>query len=235
MKKSKYIGEELTIFKDAKNWKNYWYNSISEYIAGDLLEVGAGIGANTNLILQNHKDVKSIVCIEPDKSLAHQIMGNISGDTTKVKVLNQYLNDLSKNKKFDTILYIDVIEHIEVESAELNNAKLHLKEGGVLIILVPAYNCLYSRFDKEVGHYRRYNKKMLIKAVPKDLANEKLFYLDSLGVFASVINKLFVKQKYPTKEQIRKWDKLIIPVSKIMDRLVLNLFGKSLIGVWINK
>ncbi len=235
MKDSTYIGEELTLFKNAVNWKKYWLDSISEFIGGDVLEVGAGIGINTHLILQHQPDIKSIICLEPDPSLADQILGNIEGNHEKVTVLNQYLKDLSEDVKFDSIVYIDVLEHIQRDAAELRQAQLHLKEGGFLIVLVPAYNSLYSPFDKAVGHYRRYNKKMLNQAVPKDLVNHKLFYLDSVGVLASVANKLFLKQQYPTLEQVRKWDHWIIPVSKIMDKVVFNLFGKSLIGIWKNR
>lgn len=232
MKDSKYIGNELTIFKDAVNWKQYWYNSISKFISGDVLEIGAGIGINTNLLLQNHSDIRSITSIEPDKILSDQILDNIKGDTSKVVVLNQYLEDLSTDKKFDTIIYIDVIEHIKDDSSELSKAKSHLKEGGLLIILVPAYNFLFSPFDDAIGHYRRYNRKMLINAIPDDLSMLKLFYLDSLGLCASLLNKFVLKQSYPTKSQIQKYDKLIVPISRITDRLILNSFGKSLVGIW---
>lgn len=233
MNESKYIGNELTLFKAAVNWKKYWYNSIRMYISGDILEVGAGIGINTNLILENHQNYKSILSIEPDKSLADQILGNLTGETSKVTVLNQYLDDLAADKKFDTIIYIDVIEHIEDDYRELNKAKSHLKEGGVLIILVPAYNFLFSPFDEAVGHYRRYNKKMLLKAVPDELNNLKLFYLDSLGVCSSLMNKFVLKQSYPSKEQILKYDRIIVPMSKISDKLMFHSFGKSLVGICI--
>lgn len=232
MKDSKYIGNELTIFKDAVNWKQYWYDSISKFISGDILEVGAGIGTNTNLILKNDSDISSIMSIEPDEKLADQILNNLEGDTSKVTVLNQYLKDLPNDKKFDTIIYIDVIEHIKDDSKEINKAQLHLKEGGRLIILVPAYNFLFSPFDDAVGHYRRYNKKLLINAIPDDLNMLKLFYLDSLGLCASLLNKFFLKQSYPTRGQILKYDKLIVPISKITDKLILNSFGKSLVGIW---
>ncbi|WP_029037670.1 class I SAM-dependent methyltransferase [Salinimicrobium xinjiangense] len=232
MNDSKYVGDELTVFKDAVNWKKYWYNSISKFIKGDVLEVGAGIGINTNLILQNQLEVRSIVSIEPDKSLADQILNNITVDNSKVTVLNQYLHDLPTVQKFDTIIYIDVIEHIEDDSGELNKAKLHLKKGGHLIILVPAFNFLFSSFDEAVGHYRRYNRKMLVNAIPDELSKLKIFYLDSLGVCASLVNKFVLKQSYPTKKQILKYDRMIVPISKILDQLIFHSLGKSLVGIW---
>ena len=222
----------MSIFKEAINWKQYWSDSIKSFIKGDVLEVGAGIGINTNMLLESNSEINSILAIEPDKLLASQIPENIKVNSSKIKVKIGTLNDVKLSQKFDTILYIDVIEHIKYDSQELERAKLHLKEGGHLIILVPAYNFLFSPFDKAIGHYRRYNKKMLVKALPNGLKKYKLYYLDSLGVCASLVNKFFLKQAYPTKAQILKWDRLIVPVSKFFDKLLFMSIGKSLIGVW---
>jgi SAM-dependent methyltransferase len=229
---STYIGDELTIFMHARNWKNYWFDSVKKHLKGDLLEVGAGIGVNTGLILKNKPSLKSITAIEPDKKLADQIHHRLEGDSTKVQVLNSYLADLPKDQKFGTIMYIDVIEHIEDDAKEMEIAKSYLQPGGKLIVLVPAYNFLFSPFDKAIGHYRRYNKKMLKSAVPKDLKRLELFYLDSLGVCASLANKYFLKQDNPTKEQITKYDGLVVPLSRISDKIFVHQFGKSLVGVW---
>jgi SAM-dependent methyltransferase len=216
------------------NWKQYWYNSVQQFVKGDLLEVGAGIGINTNLILQNCKTITSLIAIEPDALLSCQIKGNINANKSNadVKIHTGYLSDLDVSQKFDTIIYIDVIEHIENDKEEMLKAKDHLKDGGHLIILVPAYNFLFSPFDKAIGHFRRYNKRMLLHSVPNDLKNLELFYLDSLGACASLVNKLFLKQSYPTKVQIQKWDNLIVPSSKVVDKILFNSIGKSLIGVW---
>ena len=231
MNESKYIGDELSIFKDAINWKRYWYNSVQSYVKGNLLEVGAGIGINTKLILKN-PNINNVLAIEPDELLANQIMKNNKVNSSKIRVQIGYLNDLSLSKTFDTIIYTDVLEHIKNDSSELNRAKLHLNKGGHLIIIVPAYNFLFSPFDKAIGHYRRYNKKMLKNSVPNDLTRIELFYLDSLGACASLLNKYILKQSYPSKSQILKWDKLIIPTSKIIDKIIFRSFGKTLIGIW---
>jgi len=232
MEESIYIGDELSIFLDAINWKRYWFSTVKSFINGDVLEVGAGIGANTNLILQNSPKIRRILALEPDKMLASQILENIENNSSNVVIQAGILNDLHPTQKFDTILYIDVIEHIKYDSEELDKAQLHIKKGGHLIILVPAYSFLFSPFDKAIGHYRRYDKKMLVNSVPRNLTKVKLFYLDSLGVCASLVNKLILKQSYPSKSQILRWDKLIVPTSKITDRILFRSIGKSLIGIW---
>jgi 2-polyprenyl-3-methyl-5-hydroxy-6-metoxy-1,4-benzoquinol methylase len=230
-----YVGQELTLFKDAVNWKHYWFSSVSRYVRGSVLEVGAGIGINTNLILANSPAIHQILALEPDKQLASQILSQVHKHQSKVAVKAAYLSELDENQKFDTILYIDVIEHIEKDAEELMLAKKYLAKGGHLIVLVPAYNYLFSPFDKAIGHHRRYNKKMLLQAAPQGLKLVSLYYLDSLGVLMSFVNKLLLKQRYPTRSQILFWDRLIIPTSRLVDQVVFRSFGKSLIGIWKNE
>lgn len=80
-----------------------------------------------------------------------------------------------------------------------------------------------------IRHFRRYKKKSLKSALPESLRIKKLYYLDSVGYFASLINKLFLKQKMPSLKQIQFWDKTLVPLSKIVDRLLFFRFGKSLL------
>ena len=101
-----------------------------------------------------------------------------------------------------------------------------------LVILSPAYNFLFSPFDQAIGHYRRYTTGMLRGIMPKDLKECRLQYLDTLGFFASLANKLLLRQHYPTQKQIAVWDRWMIPVSKWSDKIFFHSFGKSILGIW---
>ena len=83
----------------------------------------------------------------------------------KIKIKNKTIKNI--NKKFDTIIYYDVLEHIRDDLNEIKNAKKKLKKNGYLIFSVPAYQAFYSSFDKSVGHYRRYNKRNFIQLEKK--------------------------------------------------------------------
>ena len=72
-----------------------------------------------------------------------------------VSIIEKYTKNIEK--KFETILYISVLEHIKDDKDEIDTALSKLKKGGYLIICVPAHNYMYSKFDKEIGHYRRYS------------------------------------------------------------------------------
>jgi SAM-dependent methyltransferase len=229
-----YIGDELELFKNASNWKKYFSAKLLNSINGDVLEVGAGIGINSKFLTKKKEKITSYTCVEPDKKLALQIEENITKiNVAKKTVINGTIKAVV-NKKFDTIIYIDVLEHIEKSQDEIKLAKQQLKPNGRLIILVPAYNFLFNNFDRKIGHYRRYNKKNLLKDINSELSIVKLFYIDSIGFFASLMNKFFLKKELPSHANIYLWDNYMIPISKIFDVFIFNLFGKSLIGIFQN-
>jgi SAM-dependent methyltransferase len=137
--------------------------------------------------------------------------------------------------QFDTIVYIDVLEHIADDRKEMKRAAELLKPNGRLIILSPAHQFLFTPFDAAIGHFRRYNKQMLRAITPKELSLERLWYLDGIGMFASLGNLLLLRKSMPTKAQLGFWDGWMIPISRIVDRLTFYSVGKTVLGVWIKR
>ena len=226
----KYKGDELQLFEKAKNWKLYLKKFISSYLKEYVLEVGAGIGGTTKVLCDGKQ--KEWLCLEPDKTLSMVIEQLIDQGhlpcCCKTKI--GHLTDLNNQKKFDTILYIDVIEHIEHDHEEINTASNYLSQNGVIVILAPAHEFLSSLFDKSLGHYRRYSKKRMYSLIPEGFrAKKKIIFLDFSGFFALLFNKIFLRKKTPTLNQVLFWDKFLIPVSEIVDRLLGFSFGKSLL------
>jgi len=225
-----YCGEELELFQYALNWKNYFSSFFQPYIHGSVAEVGAGMGANIPYLI--NPSVTSYCCIEPDGRLSSMIAKKIaSGELSKICKIKQGILPADSDNVFDTILYIDVLEHIEDDWGELKKAARALTPGGHLCILVPANPKDYTAFDKAIGHFRRYSKAMLLETVPESLQIEWCRYLDFFGSIASKANKLFLKQSQPSSKQILMWDKFIVPVSKIIDKPTGYKHGKSLLLV----
>jgi ubiquinone/menaquinone biosynthesis C-methylase UbiE len=226
----KYQGNELTLFQHANNWKKYFSKVILQYIKMNVLEVGAGIGATTSLL--NNNTAFEWLLLEPDSTMSNILIQKIKEKTLPMncKVLNGTIDQV--NTKFDTIIYIDVLEHIKNDKQEIRKAASLLNNGGYLIILSPAFEILYSPFDHAIGHFRRYQKKDMKELAPPDLEIVFCKYFDSMGYFAALINKIFLQQKYPTEKQIKTWDSLLVPVSKFTDKLFFHRFGKSIICVW---
>lgn len=223
-----YIGDELVLFKNATHWKQYYAKKIKQYIKGNVLDVGSGLGVNYEYLHNN--TVESWTFVEPDTSLLSQTPNYANSKKVKGVITN-----LSSDAKFQTILYIDVLEHIESPKEEIEIATTLLANNGILIILCPAHQFLYSAFDKAIGHYKRYSKKDALLLQSKNLALVEANYLDSLGMLLSLSNKYLLKQQYPTANQINFWDKCIIPLSTITDWLIRYNLGKTIIMVFQKK
>jgi len=225
-----YVGSELALFADATTWKSYVRFHLRPYLSGDILEVGAGIGAATAAF--NDGTQRRWVCLEPDRSLADRIKSSLPRELTNCEVVVGTLSMLGPEEQFDGILYMDVLEHIEADAAELARAAAHLKPNGILAILAPALPWLYTRFDAAIGHYRRYTKNSLRSIAPQGLQEKKSVYLDSVGLLASLGNKLFLHSPVPSKAQIRFWDRSMVPISRFADRALGYMIGRSILVIW---
>ena len=225
-----YIGTELEVFAGARNWKSYVRERLRSYIAGRVLEVGAGIGSVT--LLMNDGSQRQWVCLEPDKNLAERIKQSLSTSLRNCEVIVGTLADLGREEKFDVLLYMDVLEHIEDDRDELYRAASYLEPGGHLIVLAPAWQWLSTPFDNAIGHFRRYTKSSLRKIVPKGLAEERFEYLDSVGMLASAGNCILLRSSTPTSSQIRFWDRFLVPLSRVIDPVLVHSLGRSVLAIW---
>lgn len=230
-KLQEYVGGELELFRNATNWKAYWHSQLRPYISGDVLEVGAGIGSNVLLIRET---AQTYTGVEPDPELCKQLDLASEFDNNCTAHAGT-IDSLDSKARYDTILYIDVLEHIEEDAQELQKARDKLKPNGRILVLCPAYQFLYSPFDQSVGHFRRYNQRSLSNITPDGVAIERTLYLDAAGCLASMANKYILRSDLPSRKQVLFWDRVIVPVSKIIDPLIGYRFGKTVIQVLCRK
>ena len=232
MSNATYIGSELELFANAVVWKDYLRRRIAPFLGAEVLEVGAGLGGTTRLLCRG--DHKRWVCLEPDPMLARQIEQAIHEGSLPscCSEMVGTLEQIEAQPTFDTLLYIDVLEHIEDDRAELARAAGMLKPGGYVVALSPAHNWLFTPFDKVIGHYRRYTRPTMRALTPPTLEPVRIEYLDSVGLLASLANRLLLRQSMPTPGQIAVWDKGMVRVSKVLDPLLGHNLGKSVLGVW---
>jgi hypothetical protein len=132
----------------------------------------------------------------------------------------------------DSVVYADVLEHIEEDGEEVLAASRLLRAGGHLVVMVPAHQWLYSPFDARVGHYRRYSRKRLIGLTPAGFRVVQFKYLDSAGLALSAANRLLLRSGMPSRNQVALWDRVFVEASKVVDPLFGFRFGKSCVVVW---
>lgn len=229
-----YIGSELDLFAQANHWKRYLQKQLGKFVRGDVLEVGAGIGGTTRVLQTGNE--RHWTCLEPDADLASQIVPEIAAHSPRcadaLTVVVGTIPDLPPSARYDTILYIDVLEHIEDHELELQRAASLLTSRGHLIVLSPAHQWLFSPFDQAIGHYRRYTRRTLRALTPPGVTLVRLRYLDCVGLLASLANRCLLRSEMPTKGQIKFWDSVMVPCSRIADPLTAYRLGKSVVAVW---
>lgn len=227
-----YVGQELEIFEHARNWKKYWSSEIRPYLSGDVLEVGAGLGANTGFF--SSTGASSWTCLERDPCLVERMRSRFANQRLPFdcRIEIGTTETLSIRRQFDGILYVDVLEHIEADREELRRASQLLVGGGRIVVLAPAHQWLYTAFDSAIGHFRRYDKSRLSACMPVGGEITRLNYMDSVGLMACLGNRILLRKAEPSLKQILFWDRFLVPPSRFVDRLTLNWIGKSILGVW---
>jgi SAM-dependent methyltransferase len=227
-----YPGGELETFALAHNWKAYYAQRLAPHITGDVLEVGAGIGATARPLCSPSQ--RSWTCLEPDPLLAERLQSELRARPLPIptRVAVGCVSDLAPAELFDCILYVDVLEHIADDARELADAARHLRSEGTLIVLSPAHDFLFSPFDQAIGHHRRYNARMLRAVTPPTLVIRKTFYLDSVGMLLSLANRVLLRSAEPSARQILFWDRSVIPLSRLFDRLFAHRVGKTVVATW---
>ena len=223
----KYPEIALERFDGANLWIKYIIFKIRRFLKDDMLEVGAGCGSFTKGYMKNFH---SITLTDMDSNSFNLLKKNFINEK-KINVINSSTKDI--DKKFNTILYFNVLEHVKEDKLEIKNALEKLNSGGHLIILVPAHQKIYSKLDKAVGHYKRYDINFFKENKFENSEIVKLHFLDFFGYSLYHLNKIFFKEEtYPTELKIFIWDKIFTPLTTIADFLTGYKFGKNILCVY---
>lgn len=230
------VGENtLDVISNADRFNSWMYSVISKYTYGEILEIGSGIGNISACYLENQRkitlsDIREIYCKRLREKFerfpALQAVKLI--DLADPKFSETYRSELNK---YDSIFALNVVEHIENDHQAIANAKSMLKPGGQLVILVPAYQTLYNKFDIGLEHYRRYTQKSLCKLFT-DNKLEVLHrqYFNFIGIFGWYVSGKLMKNDSIPEGQMGLFNTLV-PVFKAFDKIILNRMGLSVIAV----
>ena len=214
-------------FDNANFHIKYCLLSLKKFISGNIIEIGAGCGSFTRNYY--NPKIKSIVLTEMDLKNINELKIKFDHDSN-IQILNSSIEKIER--KFDTVLYFHVLEHIKDDINEIKNAVKKLNTGGHIIMMVPAHQKVYSNLDKAVGHFRRYEKDFFKKnLLGLELVNFK--YLDAMGYLLYYLNRIFFKKEtFPSKLKIFLWDKIFTPITVIIDFITNYRLGKCIIAIY---
>lgn len=237
MKKTEieYFGKDLEAMDHAENYHRWIFELIEPYLGNDLVEVGAGTGTFSKLLLLANP--RSLSLVEPS-GMYEKLAGNISEITGGTKLvcfqdLFRNVADAIKNEKEpDSIIYINVLEHIEDDERELAVVNRTLTKGGRLCIFVPAQKFLYSDFDRSIGHFRRYKKNELAdkcRAAGFKILMTRNF--DLPGILPWFIKYRLLRSTTMEQGLTSAYDKYAVPAAKWLESRIHPPIGKNLLVV----
>ncbi len=213
----------------ATNYNQWTFDLFKEYIRGDVLEVGCGVGSFTKLIVdQSH--FESLYCIDISEAAIDHIRKKEFTKQIRIECLD--LMDVKGD--YDFIVCMNVMEHVKDDESFFYKLLSLLKPDGVLFHLVPSHQFLYSNFDLAAGHYKRYSKSMMNSLkLPDEVTLIKQYYFNMIGALGywAVYKLLKSGNVNDTESEIGAFDKYIVPFSRKMLPLD-SPFGISLISIY---
>lgn len=225
----------LEVLEGANKYNTWIAETFLPYIKPPILEIGSGIG---NITKHFHRNTP-IVITEIDEYFLKTLIFKFN-NFSDVKVRTFDITQKPSEEfiqRFSTVLCINVLEHIENDVHALENIKKTLRKNGRLLMLVPAKKKAYTRLDKELGHFRRYEKNEIIEKLKKTgFALEKIYFFNLFGLITWIVRDKITQNKkiHLQSYQISLFD-MIVPILKRIESRIKIPIGISLIIIAKNE
>jgi SAM-dependent methyltransferase len=217
---------------NAKNYNRWIWQILSPHLGKSVLEIGAGIGTFTRYL----KDCPKLYATDIADNCVSLLKSEFGAypnieidyfDVTQIISTERWLR-----REVDTVVCLNVLEHIENDVEALRNIYSVTAEKSSLILMVPAFQFAYGTIDELDGHYRRYSKKDLVKKIrAAGFSICRIQYFNSIGLLAWYYTNRIVRDKSTSPVKAMLYDNYVVPFIRIAERLIEPPFGQSLIAV----
>lgn len=225
-----YFGRDLEAMSFARNYHRWILDAFRSHLGGDLAEIGAGSG-NFSEMLLSEPQVRSLVSFEPSSNMFPHLVRTLSPHGARARAVPGYLSEHSEGLRssFDTVLYVNVLEHVPDQARELAHASALLRPGGSLLVFVPACPFLMSDFDRSIGHFRRYRERDLREVVGNaGFRIEECRYFDLLGILPWYVVFVLMKRTL-SGGNVSTYDRFVVPWLRRLEAMVAPPIGKNLL------
>lgn len=223
-----YFGRDLEAMSFARNYHAWILSELEPFLGRSVAEVGAGVGSFSSLLLGT--GIERLDAFEPSRNMFPLLCDALTSDS-RASAVNGFFGPETIETRYDSVVYINVLEHIEDDAAELAAARDALVPGGHLLVFVPALPWLYSELDRQVGHFRRYRKSALLELVrAAGLSVVAQRYFDIAGVLPWYVNFTLLGNSIGAGS-VSLYDRLVVPVMRIVEGIVRPPIGKNVLLV----
>jgi len=225
--------ENLEVLSQNCRFNDWMYEQAFSRLRGDVLEVGSGIGTFSEKIVRDFPH-SSITLTDLSLNYVRILKQKFCDSNTKVSSHKLDLSSIEDYEKlgferFDSIVAINVLEHVENDEFVLQQLYRMLKNGGTLIILVPCHKFLYNVIDAKIGHFRRYTKSDLESKIKRtQFTIDHMFYFNVLGIIGWYINGNLAKSQEVNRMAAKLFD-TIVPLLRYVEKIIGNKIGLSIV------
>ncbi len=221
------LASTLDSLDGAVNYRNWIFDLARPYLESPVLEVGAGHGTFTGLLAE----LGSVTAVEPGERMG-ALLREMYGADPRVAVEVGVVDDLPAGPHFGSAVMINVLEHIADDAGALRSIRERLLPGAHLVLWVPAFPSLYSRFDELLGHERRYRLRGLRSVVEgTGLTVVEARYVNSVGWFSWLVVARLLGRIPTSGAAVGVFDKAVVPVVRRAEHGVRPPFGQSILLV----
>jgi SAM-dependent methyltransferase len=214
--------------ESAANYLSWVAELCSAHLGRRVLEVGAGLGAMTSRYQQGREVVANDVSPSCVQALRERFAGYLN-----VRVEDRDLRTMELDDRFDSVLMVNVLEHIADDVGALQGLSRLLVPGGNVVIYVPALNGLYGPLDKKVGHYRRYSVWRLREVfIEAGLAPVEVRWVNLLAIPAwAAFGRGDIDDRERSSSMLSLWDRTAVPVGRVIEEHIRVPIGLNVLGV----
>jgi SAM-dependent methyltransferase len=222
---------DLHIMSRAHNYRRWLFESVSGHLGRRVLEVGSGIGNYTEYLLNSEQ----VVCVEIHADAVAELSDRFDGHKN-IHIHHGDAQDPAFLKlarfKCDSAICFNVLEHIPDDKLALTHMRKVLVPGGKALLIVPALQWVYGTIDRQLDHYRRYNKKSMRALVEgAGLEVESLRWMNLPGVAGWFLNNRILQRTEESPGQILFYDRFIVPWLRRFEQVIPPPVGLSLVCV----
>ena len=212
------------------NYQRWIVEEMEPWLHGSVLEVGAGIG-NMTPYLAAAPGVTDVCALEPNADAYGQLSRACAGIDGATATLGTV--EVLGDRRFDTVVYINCLEHIRDEEGELQRVKRRLAGPDAhLIIFSPALEFLYGELDRVSGHWRRYSRPSLLAAVENaGYEVRQTRYVDLLSIAPYWLSNRVLKRNSIGDMSIDIYDRYYVRAARLLHKAVRSPLGKSLMCI----
>ncbi|HKB14137.1 MAG TPA: class I SAM-dependent methyltransferase [Vicinamibacterales bacterium] len=229
----RYAADDLETMSEARNYQAHLFDLVGPHVGLRVLEVGCGIGTMTRQLLDQ---AERVVCIEPNLNCAARAREALDGNQ-RVAIRVCHLEECSRGElqeeRFDTVVCVNVLEHIEDDVRALALFRdVVAGTSGRVVIFVPAIQAIYGPHDAALGHHRRYSKQTLRAAfAAASLDVVSMRYTNPMGLLGWMYNRYVTGNTEHTTTQVRLFDRFVAPWALPLERVFPPPIGLSLFAV----